>query len=179
VVRVIQRIVNSDAYSRDDFYTEAALRRLFGNGPKIRISGQDAMRIAIVSGFGSASEYALPAGAGLADGIYIQMRKATFGSGPGAGKTHCSLQADFVGFFAEMDFDSVVDRLGPGWYRDENAEGARFRAYMPEPWNPPFPQPTGPKGNAIVALGEGAHRLRLEFSPAGRLAAIFKYDAEC
>jgi len=176
VVAVIQRIVNSDALSRDDLYTEKSLRRLFGDDPKIRIVIEGPTHMANVSGFSGMSEFALPASrGGLADGIYIQMSKGVLENGD----INCRLQLDIVGFFRDMNFDSVVARLGPGWYRDRSAEDARIDAQRREWFNPPPPEPIVPMGNAIVVYGAGQHKLRFEFSPAGRLAEIFLQSAKC
>ena len=179
IVATIQEIVNRDDVSRDDFYSEKSLRARFGAHPTIDAPGSGSGLHANIVGWGDLADGPSPPSTALQSGVYISISKYVARTGSNAGGTECYLTADFKGFSAGMDFESVVSKLGPGWKRDKDAETERFIAITREPFNPPFRQATAPMGNVILVYGEATHRLVLYFNPAGTLYRVERSRGRC
>jgi len=172
VLAILLQIVDDRSFTGDDFYTQAELLRRFGPLPEIKLDeSKGAERNASVSGYGRLADIP-PNPPGLPNGIFIGFGRYLWPRGTADQALLCYLDATFQGFASGMDFDSVVARLGSGWHRDAKAEQDRFMAVTREPFNPPFPTPTAPMGNAIIDYGQGDRKVELDFTSSGVLHSV-------
>jgi len=106
--------------------------------------------------------------------IRIDLGKYRRAAVSGAGVDMCFMHAQFMG--ADLDFASVVARLGPGWRRNTRAEQESFAAVTSEPFNPPQPSPIAPMANAIIDYAKGNDQIELSFGGSGLLYAVSEPD---
>jgi len=179
VFAILRQMVDDRAFARDDFYTQAELVSRFGALPEIKINEPKGIeRSASVVGYGRLADVQSKS-AVLPNGIFIGFGKYLWPRDAADQALICYLDADFRGFASGIDFDSVVARLGPGWRRNSKVEQDRFIAVTREPFNPPFPTPTTPMGNAIIDYGQGNRQIELEFTPSGLLYSMKTARQRC
>jgi len=176
-----KRISESDLYRRDDFYTDARLRQLFGEQLKIEIihlsgSGVDSnksLRATIIGfqdvGFTSAVDHML----GTA-GIVMEVQRVVRQLNP-----YCDVRIDASSDMQELSFKSVVGALGSDWVEDKNGETEDFISVTREIFNPPYPNSTGYMGNAFITYKTPKGEITLHFRPDGNLSKATFPSPKC
>lgn len=173
VAQILERseaLIDARLFARDDFYTEAHLRLLFGNQEKVEILELPSQTRGTIHGFTElVSRPTEDQNVRYLDGIWVEARKGR----ASAWSFCCDFSVTFWGALDGLDFLSVTRALGANWKRDRESETARFLSQTMEAFNPPFPTATGYMGNAIIvyktASGVDMH---LDFNPDGTLHEI-------
>ena len=169
-VATVKKIVDVNLCLREDFYTEANLRKLFGEWARIQITHyeDDAVR-AEVQDFADAGQKpaALSGMAGLSMEAQRELRSPT-----------PSYRLDMTSWTVTkgLDFASVVQALGPDWKEDKDAEVQYLIAMTREYFNPPFPAATGTMGNTIISYKGRTNLFQLRFGPEGILQSAEAFE---
>jgi hypothetical protein len=169
LLHAVRAIVESGVYSRDDFYTENNLKRLFGEQPHVGISDDGIVTSAYIHGF-----------AGLVSGpdestrtmdyltgVWFEARRPDVANS-WDGDICCGMSVEFWGIIKGLDFLSVTGVLGPDWKENRKAEASRIREFL----TAPLPPVTGYMGDSIITYKVGKATMSLEFNFDGRLHEI-------
>jgi hypothetical protein len=170
LLQAVRAIVESGVYSRDDFYTENNLKRLFGEQPRVGISDDGIVTSAYIHGF-----------AGLVSGpdestkimdyltgVWFEARRPDVANS-WDGDICCRMSVEFWGIIKGLDFLSVTSVLGPDWKENRKAEASRIREFL----TAPLPPVTGYMGDSIIGYKAGKATMSLEFDFDGRLHQIY------
>jgi hypothetical protein len=169
LLQAVRAIVESGVYSRDDFYTESNLKRLFGDQPQVGVRDDGILTSAYIHGF-----------AGLVSGpdettktmdyltgVWFEARRPDV---PNSwdGDVCCRIYVEFWGIIKGLDFVSVTKVLGPDWQENRRAEHSRIREFL----TAPLPPITAYMGDSIITYKAGKATMNLEFDFDGRLHQI-------
>jgi hypothetical protein len=170
LLQAVKAIAESGIYSRDDFYSENILKRLFGGQPKMAVDDDGAVTVAYMHGFANlvSGPDETTKTMDYLTGVWFEARRPDIANSWKADFC-CRMSAEFWGMIKGLDFLSVTGVLGPDWKEDRNAEASRIREFL----TAPLPPVTGYMGDSIVTYRTGKATMSLEFDFDGRLHQIY------
>jgi hypothetical protein len=185
LLRTLKVIADRRLWDRDDFYTEAVLKKVFGNqSVEIDTDVPGALEFRINAGFKNLliprsddrSRYSGVDITAFKHVVRPELPRIQGAAQMSNYKTRRQVSVTLSGTSPDLDFKNVLEIFGAGWQRDRGLENQRFEAIAREPFNPPPPQSTEPMGNAIITYTSGAledqQELSLYFDGNGKLGTV-------